>query len=213
MKYGVLALLALAIASACSRDAPRSTPAPVPRPEPPPEHVSFVNRVWAVTASPQVEAGSLRVFLSDGTLVMASENSEPALGRWSQDGEGRLTLTEDGRPYDTDILALTDDSFRIRMHGPGEPVELRLEPAPKEAAARTQDVIHVAGTVHHLPLEGGVWVIRAADGTQYQPLELPAAFRKDGLGVEVRARHRDNVVTTGMAGSTIDVLHIEKRSP
>ncbi len=103
------------------------------------EAASFVNRVWSVADSAQVERGSLRVFLSEGTLVMASPNSRPAFGQWRSEG-GRLTITEEGQEYPTDILALSPNDFRIRMNGHGEPVEIRFEPAPRpapEAVAET----------------------------------------------------------------------------
>lgn len=89
---------------------------------------TFINRVWEVAESDQVALGSLRAFLSEGTLVMADPNSTPALGAWSFQN-GRLTITEEGLEYDVDILELTQDAFRIRIHNPGEPIEMRLAPA------------------------------------------------------------------------------------
>lgn len=89
---------------------------------------TFINRVWVVAESDQVARGALRVFLSDGTLVMASPHATPAFGTWSCRG-GRLTITEEGQPYKVDILALTRDTFRIRIHSPGEPVVIRFAPA------------------------------------------------------------------------------------
>ena len=85
----------------------------------------FVNRVWVVAESEQVAAGALRVFLSDGTLVMSSPNSTPLLGTWSYT-DGRLRITEEGLEYEVDILQLTGDTFRIRIHSPGEPIEIRF---------------------------------------------------------------------------------------
>ena len=90
--------------------------------------VTFVNRVWVVAESDQVARGSLRVFLSDGTLVMASPHATPAFGSWRYQ-DGRLTITEEGQQYKADVLALTRDTFRIRIHNPGEPVVIRLAPA------------------------------------------------------------------------------------
>jgi hypothetical protein len=39
---------------------------------------SFANRVWVVAESQQVAPGELRVFLSEGTLVMASPHGTPS---------------------------------------------------------------------------------------------------------------------------------------
>lgn len=99
--------------------------APTTQPAGPP---SFINRVWQVAESKQVALGSVRVFLGDGTLVMTSANATPAFGQWRLDGH-RLIIVEEGIDYPTDVLGLSHDEFRIRMHNPGEPVEMRLVPA------------------------------------------------------------------------------------
>jgi hypothetical protein len=86
----LIAITAWALAG-CDRSegpppaAPAAPPVPAQAPaEPAPAEaaVSFVNRVWVVAESKQVERGALRVFLSDGTLVMTSPNSTPAFGQW-----------------------------------------------------------------------------------------------------------------------------------
>jgi hypothetical protein len=77
-------------------------------------------------------AGELRVFLTDGTLVMASAHGTPAFGSWRV-REGRLSITEASREYPVDVVELTPDVFRIRIRGPGEPVEIRFEPAEQPA--------------------------------------------------------------------------------
>ena len=126
--------------AACERsEAPQPAPGPTAaapadsaEPRPAKKAASFVNRVWSVAESKQVEPGALRVFLSDGTLVMTSPNSKPAFGQWRSE-DGQLTITEEGRDYPTDILELGEDAFRIRMHSPGEPVEILFAPAPQVA--------------------------------------------------------------------------------
>lgn len=95
---------------------------------------TFVNRVWRVADSTAVAPGQLYVFLSEGTLVMTSPSSTPSFGTWRRDGDG-FTMVEDGRPYRVDILALTDQEFRIRSHNPGQPVDIRLVPATGAAEA------------------------------------------------------------------------------
>src|SRR5687768_12197021 len=113
------------------------------------EAASFVNRVWAVAESNQTEPGALRVFLSDGTLVMASPDSIPAFGQWRSE-DGRLTITEEGRTYPADVLALSEHAFRLRINGPGEPVEILFEPAapvaPDEAAGAAPDAVAATAT-------------------------------------------------------------------
>jgi hypothetical protein len=122
MKIGIAAALVTALLAVSSCSAPESLPRMSP------EAVSFVNRVWVVAESRQIAAGELRVFLSDGTMVMASPQATPALGAWTIK-EGRFVIVEDGLNYDAEILELTADTFRIRIHSPGEPVEIRFVPA------------------------------------------------------------------------------------
>jgi hypothetical protein len=93
---------------------------------------SFVNKVWVVAESKTVAVGELRVFLSDGTLVMTSPHATPSFGQWRYT-DGNLTITEEGLDYRTEILELSD-AFRIRMFSPGEPVEIRFALADHEIA-------------------------------------------------------------------------------
>jgi hypothetical protein len=93
---------------------------------------SFVNKVWVVAESPQVASGDLRVFLSEGTMVMASTHGTPALGSWSYH-DGQLTITEDSIGYAADVLELTPTVFRIRIRSPGEPILLTFVPAEQPA--------------------------------------------------------------------------------
>jgi hypothetical protein len=79
----------------------------------------------------------------------------------------------------------------------------------RESAA-IGSVLHIMGTVHALDLEGGVFVIRDAEGTNFNPTNLPEAFRTDGLVVEAEARRRDDLVSVGMVGPLIELLRIRK---
>ena len=89
---------------------------------------SFVNRVWTVAESKQVAAGELRVFLAEGTLVMASSHGTPAFGAWRYE-DGQLTITEESIDYPVDILELDAHTFKIRIRGPGEAIVIRFVPA------------------------------------------------------------------------------------
>jgi hypothetical protein len=121
-------LRAIAVASltaGCTVDAPSAPPEETASTQPP---TSFINKVWTVAESEQVAVGELRVFLSDGTLVMASAHGTPAFGTWNYQG-GELTITEEGLKYRVEILELTRDTFRIRILSPGDPVVIRFRPA------------------------------------------------------------------------------------
>ena len=79
------------------------------------------------------------------------------------------------------------------------------------AAAEAGPEFRLTGTIEYLDLEGGLFVIRAEDGVQYNPLNLPADFRVDGLAVEADARRRDDVATIGMVGPVLELLRIRRR--
>jgi len=135
-------LLALLVLGGCSQSSTQTTteaskapPAESSAPAPATEPVSFVNRVWKVAESAQVEPGQLYVFLSESTLVMASPHGTPAFGSWSYDGT-HLRMIEESIPYDVDIVSLTANEFRIKSHNPGGIVEMRLVPAEESAPAR-----------------------------------------------------------------------------
>ena len=97
------------------------------------EPAGFINRVWAVAErSDGSEPGSLYVFLSDGTLVIASPNATPSFGAWRAQGDG-LVMVEEGIEYNVDILAITSDEFRIRSHNPGGTLDIRFVPASDRA--------------------------------------------------------------------------------
>ncbi len=129
MRTAALVAWSVAVLASCSAPSRPATPpinqtaADAP--------VGFVNRVWRVAESTGVAPGQLYVFLSEGTLVIASATGTPLLGRWERTGAG-LTMTEEGLAYPTDILSLTADEFRIRSHNPGQPVETRLVPADRD---------------------------------------------------------------------------------
>lgn len=115
------------IFAGCSeRSAPTESSPQVPAESSP----GFVNTVWKVSESSGVAPGTLYVFLSDGTLVVASPHGKPALGRWKDIG-GILTMVEEGIPYQVDVLNLSRVQFRIRSHNPGKPAEVTFIPAER----------------------------------------------------------------------------------
>ena len=119
-----LIVFAPVIFAGCSSPAPPEQTSAQPRRAAP----TFVNRVWSVQSSNAVAQGQLYVFLSEGTLVIASANGTPALGTWKQQDQ-TFTMVEEGIAYAVEILELTQERFRIRMRNPGEPVEMTLVPA------------------------------------------------------------------------------------
>jgi hypothetical protein len=112
---------------------------------------AFVNKVWQVSESPDVAAGTLYVFLSEGTLVVASPNGKPALGTWKYEGDA-FTLIEEGISYKVDVLKLTKDEFRIRSNNPGKPVEIALVAAEHSGRHYATADAHPMLASHHLQM-------------------------------------------------------------
>jgi heat shock protein HslJ len=90
--------------------------------------------------------------------------------------------------------------------GSGQWVELETE------AGSDAPVMQLRGTVRHLGLEGGVFVIRDDAGTQYNPTNLPQSFRVDGKAVEAEARRRDDMASIGMVGPMVELIRIRERA-
>lgn len=125
-QYALIALACLTLTGCTSGAAPEKSPA---------APVGFVNRVWTVRQSSSVEPGSMYVFLSGGTLVLTSPHGTPAFGTW-KDEAGALTMVEESRPYPAEIVQLGADELHLRIHGPGEPVDLAMVPAESPPRAR-----------------------------------------------------------------------------
>lgn len=170
-----------------SKTAPQGGQPPLAaKPGPTQPAPSFVNRVWEVVESKQASPGDMRVFLSDGTLVMASPKSKPAFGGWRYE-DGRLTITEEGQDYPVDILGLSEREFRIRMHSPGEPVEIRFAPAKPVPPQSVQaaEAVHSAPTA--VSLQGTAWRLENLAGAGVldnvqATLEFPSEGRTSGNG-------------------------------
>jgi hypothetical protein len=85
-----------------------------------------------------------------------------------------------------------------------------VEATPASAGARA--TVHISRTVRHLDPEGGLFVIRDVDGTQYNPSNLPGGFQVDGMAVEAQARHRDEIATIGMVGPVVELQRISRHA-
>lgn len=181
----------VAVVAACARQ--QATRDEIPAtPAPPP---SFVNRVWQVDSSTSVARGTLYVFLSEGTLIVASANATAMVGAWTLRNDS-LTMVEEGIAYPTDILHLDAQRFRIRSHNPGEPVDISLVPAPSELSTS------VWGTAWKLEDLGGT---RLADSVEVT-LEFMDEGKAGGRGpcnryFATATVHNDSIDFTGI-GST-----------
>jgi hypothetical protein len=86
--------------------------------------------------------------------------------------------------------------------GPGGWIE--LAPASNDAS-----VIRIVGTVRHLDVEGGQFVIAdEVNGRRFSPMNLPDSVQVDGTRVEADARRRAGTVSAGMVGPIVELIRI-----
>lgn len=97
-----------------------------------------------------------------------------------------------------------------------EPVADEAAPAQEESddlqdgtGAITEEILVPDGTVRHIEVEGGCWVIEAADGTRYEPLVLESAYQREGARVRARLQPRPEMMSVCQTGQMVDVLGIE----
>jgi hypothetical protein len=82
---------------------------------------------------------------------------------------------------------------------------------PSPPAAATGTPMTITGTVRRFNLEGGFFAIRGDDSVTYDPTNLPAQFRRDGLAVEAVVRLKKNVLGIRQVGPIVDVERIRQR--
>lgn len=75
-----------------------------------------------------------------------------------------------------------------------------------------EEAIRVVGTVDEVSVEGGIWIIRAPDGAEWAPVDLPEPFRIEGAGVVTDVRERPDLLSIGMRGTLVEILRIRHGS-
>lgn len=100
------------------------------------------------------------------------------------------------------VLLLSLALLLSACSSPGQGGWQRLAPGEPE--------LRFTGMVHYLELEGGLYLIRDAGGTNHNPVNLPDAFRRDGLAVEVEARRRADLLSIGMVGPMVELVRIRR---
>jgi len=71
------------------------------------------------------------------------------------------------------------------------------------------DNIVVTGTVAYIQLEGGFYGINGDDGRSYDPINLPAEFRKNSMRVSFEAKELKNAASFHMWGIIVEIIHIQ----
>lgn len=72
------------------------------------------------------------------------------------------------------------------------------------------ETISGTGVVRYIDLEGGFYGIDADDGEKYDPINLGAEFQVDGLRVSFEVKIREDMVSTHMWGTLVEIVKIEK---
>ena len=78
-------------------------------------------------------------------------------------------------------------------------------------ADTTGTPLTIVGTVHYSDVEGGVYTIRTDDGVSYDPTNLPAEFKKEGLTVEAESRKQDAMAGIHQVGPIVTLTRIRTR--
>ncbi|WP_300670683.1 hypothetical protein [Desulfoluna sp.] len=74
--------------------------------------------------------------------------------------------------------------------------------------AKPAEILALSGTIKFVALEGGFFVIQGDDGHAYDPINLPDAFKTEGLKVEGTARQQKSAVSFHMYGTLIEIIHL-----
>lgn len=77
--------------------------------------------------------------------------------------------------------------------------------------ATAPDLLTISATVRFVDVEGGCWRLDAKDGTHYDPVGLPPAFRTDGRRVTATLRFPGNLGSFCMVGRLAEVVAIRDR--
>lgn len=101
-------LVACVLAAACR------SPSADPQAQPP-----FVGKTWLST-DPSAAPGTLRIFLTDGTLVMDSCGETYRLARWRTIGERRVEWQEDTARIEAEVTQVSPDQLQLRLQLVGE---------------------------------------------------------------------------------------------
>ena len=88
------------------------------------------------------------------------------------------------------------------------PVPGSEAPGESEEAPLPEDVVSGIGTIQYVELEGGFYGLVADDSTRYNPQNLSEEYQEDGLRVRFRAVTKDDVMTTQMWGTPVEMLDV-----
>lgn len=70
-----------------------------------------------------------------------------------------------------------------------------------------------SGKIVRLELEGGFWGILSEQGERFDPMNLPAEFRREGLSVSGHLVVREDMAGTHMWGRIVEIKDITRVAP
>ena len=88
----------------------------------------FVGKMWLSTDS-SAPLGTIRIFLSNGTLLMDSCGETYRLARWTSTDAGRIAWDEDGARIEADVTQAVADVLELRLQLKSEVKVERYRPA------------------------------------------------------------------------------------
>jgi hypothetical protein len=109
-----------------------------------------------MSTDPSAAPGTLRIFLSDGTLVMDSCGEAYRLARWRAIDERRIEWQEDSARIEAEVTKASSEQLQLRMHMARELKEenYRLAPVPfvcpDVRPSRVTPSVHVEGRLVYL---------------------------------------------------------------
>ncbi|PEN13101.1 hypothetical protein CRI94_10635 [Longibacter salinarum] len=83
--------------------------------------------------------------------------------------------------------------------------------ASQDTSQHSDNTVTGTGTISFVDLEGGFYAITSDDGVKYDPTgSLEEDFQQEGLRVRFTVRPKEDVMTTRMWGTPVEVEEIER---
>ena len=105
-------------------------------------------------------------------------------------------------------LPIVTQQKAVKVEPAKQPPVVKPEPMPAKQPQKAEQMI--TGTVRYVELEGGFYELVADSGEKYDPLNLPAEYRNDGLRVKFQNKEKKGLVSFHMRGKIVEVVTIEK---
>lgn len=80
----------------------------------------------------------------------------------------------------------------------------------QSCTTENENTLKLSGTIIFLSFEGGFYGIKGDDGRNYDPINLPDDFRKDGVRVRFEAKELTGRASYHMWGTMVELVHIQK---